>query len=123
MAEGSSPARVVTEEQKQMVTELVARGRSAMKQIEHYDQQTLDRLIQAVGWAVANDRTFQVISDMGIDESSLGDREGRPSKRMKIRGILRDALRAKSVGVIEETPPAAWSNTPSPRGSSPAWCP
>jgi len=104
MAEGSSPARVVTEEQKQMVAELVARGRSAMKQIEHYDQQTLDRLIQAVGWAVANDRTFQVISDMGIDESSLGDREGRPSKRMKIRGILRDALRAKSVGVIEEDP-------------------
>ena len=104
MAKAPSAPKIVTEEDKQMIADLVARGRAAMKAIEHYDQATLDRLIQAVGWAVANDKTFQVISDMGIDESGLGDRAGRPSKRFKIRGILRDALRAKTVGVIEEDP-------------------
>jgi sulfoacetaldehyde dehydrogenase len=41
---------------------------------------------------------------MGVDESGLGDREGRPNKRFKILGILRDALRQKSMGVIEEIP-------------------
>ena len=41
---------------------------------------------------------------MSVDESGIGDRDGRAAKRFKIHGILRDALRAKSVGVIEEDP-------------------
>ena len=41
---------------------------------------------------------------MGVDESGLGDREGRPGKRFKIMGVLRDALRQKSIGIIEEDP-------------------
>src|SRR5207344_3162578 len=41
---------------------------------------------------------------MSVDESGLGDRAGRPNKRFKIMGILRDALRQKSMGVIEELP-------------------
>jgi sulfoacetaldehyde dehydrogenase len=39
---------------------------------------------------------------MGVDESGAGDREGRVNKRFKIHGILRDALRQPSVGIIEE---------------------
>src|SRR5690554_6994095 len=35
---------------------------------------------------------------------SIGDREGRPNKRFKIQGILRDVLRQPSMGVIEEDP-------------------
>jgi sulfoacetaldehyde dehydrogenase len=38
---------------------------------------------------------------MGVDESGIGDREGRAGKRFKVLGVLRDALRGKSVGVIE----------------------
>ncbi len=34
----------------------------------------------------------------------MGDHVSRMGKRMKIRGVLRDALRQKSVGVIEEIP-------------------
>ena len=41
---------------------------------------------------------------MGVDESGIGDRVGRVGKRFKIRGVLRDALRQKSMGVIEEIP-------------------
>src|SRR5437763_17221230 len=41
---------------------------------------------------------------MGIAESGLGDADSRMGKRMKIRGVLRDALRQKSVGIIEEIP-------------------
>ena len=97
-------ARDVTAEEKQIVADTVARARVAQKQIEGYDEARLDRLIQAVGWAVANETTFQRLSDMGIDESGLGDRAGRPGKRFKIHGILRDALRARTVGIIEEDP-------------------
>src|SRR5208337_2970382 len=40
--------------------------------------------------------------NMSVDESGMGSRE--PRRRAKIMGILRDALRQKSVGIIEEIP-------------------
>lgn len=95
-------AKEISVEQKQQVDAMLARARKAMKAIEHYDQETVDRLVQAVAWAVANEKTFTALAQMGVDESGLGDREGRPGKRFKIIGILRDALRQKSVGIIEE---------------------
>src|SRR5580698_7804815 len=96
--------REITEAERELVANLVARARDAMRAIERYDQAQVDRLCQAVGWATANEETFHRLSDMGVDESGLGDRQGRPNKRFKIMGILRDALRQKSVGVIEEIP-------------------
>jgi sulfoacetaldehyde dehydrogenase len=97
-------ARAITEEEKQIVQELVRRARAAMIAVEDYDQAQVDRLCKAIAWATANERTFTRLSDMGVDESGLGDRKGRPNKRFKIMGILRDALRQKSIGVIEELP-------------------
>jgi sulfoacetaldehyde dehydrogenase len=97
-------ARSVTDEEKQYAQELLQRARCAMRAIENYDQKTIDRLCQAVAWATANEQTATRLAYMGVDESGLGDREGRPNKRFKIMGILRDALRQKSIGVIEEIP-------------------
>jgi sulfoacetaldehyde dehydrogenase len=102
MATGT--ARPITDQEKQTVQELVRRARVAMQEIENYDQARLDKLCQAIGWATANEKTFTRLSNMGVDESGLGDRAGRPNKRFKIMGILRDALRQKSVGIIEEIP-------------------
>ena len=98
------PVRPITPEEKAYADELLIRARAAMKQIEDYDQARVDRLCQALGWATANEKTFTRIAQMGVDESGLGDREGRVSKRFKVMGILRDVLRQKSVGVIEEIP-------------------
>lgn len=97
-------ARPITEEEKQYVHALLSKARAAMKSIEPFDQATVDRLCRAVGWATANERTFTRLSRMGVEESGLGDWEGRPNKRFKILGILRDALRQKSMGIIEEVP-------------------
>ena len=94
----------ITEEQQQELDEVFARARKALAIIETYDQARVDRLCQAVAWAVANKQTFTRLVDMGIEESGLGDAVSRMGKRMKIRGVLRDALRQKSVGVIEELP-------------------
>jgi sulfoacetaldehyde dehydrogenase len=83
---------------------MIARARTAMNEVAGYDQARIDRLCQALGWATANEKTFNRIVAMSIEESRLGDPEGRKSKRMKILGVLRDALRQKSTGVIEEIP-------------------
>src|SRR5215216_1230447 len=94
--------REITLEETQVVEQSIARARSAMRAIEHYDQATVDRLCRAIGWAAGNEATATRLANMSVDESGMGRRE--PRRRAKVLGILRDALRQKSMGVIEEIP-------------------
>ncbi|MGE5171246.1 MAG: aldehyde dehydrogenase family protein [Rudaea sp.] len=104
MATTTETKKGITEEQQQELDQAFERARKALAIIETYDQARVDRLCQAVAWAVANKKTFSRLVEMGIEESGLGDAVSRMGKRMKIRGVLRDALRQKSVGIIEELP-------------------
>ena len=97
-------ARPITQEEKDYAQELLSKARAAMKAVENYDQGSVDRLCRALGWATANEKTFTRVAQMGVDESGIGDRAGRAAKRFKIMGILRDTLRQKSMGIIEEDP-------------------
>jgi acyl-CoA reductase-like NAD-dependent aldehyde dehydrogenase len=101
---GTEVRKGITADQQQELDTVFERARKALSIIATYDQARVDRLCQAVAWAVANKKTFARLVDMGIAESGLGDPVSRMGKRMKIRGVLRDALRQKSVGVIEEIP-------------------
>ena len=97
-----SAGRSITAEEQAIVRTLVDNARSAMQAIESYDQDTVDRLCRAVAWAGGNEQTAVRLANMSVDESGMGGRE--PSRRAKVQGILRDALRQKSMGVIEELP-------------------
>ena len=96
--------RSITPEEKAYAAELLRRARIAQKEVENYDQAQVDRLCRAIAWATYKEETFKRIAVMGVEESGLGDPVGRVSKRFKIMGILRDVLRQKSVGIIEEIP-------------------
>jgi len=96
--------KALTPDQEAELADALKRARLALAEIGHYTQEQVDRLCQAVAWSVANEVAFERLVEMGIQESGLGDHVSRMSKRMKIRGILRDALRQKSVGIIEENP-------------------
>ncbi len=93
-----------SEEEKASALALLRRARAAMAAVDHYDQDTVDRLCQAVAWATANEETFGRLTRMSVEESGMGSAEGVPARRWKILGILRDALRTRSVGIIEEIP-------------------
>jgi sulfoacetaldehyde dehydrogenase len=98
------PPRSITPDESAHVDELVTRGRAALAAFEGATQAEVDRLCQAVAWAVANETTFTRLAHMGVEESGIGDPESRVGKRFKIMGILRDILRQRSIGVIEEIP-------------------
>jgi acyl-CoA reductase-like NAD-dependent aldehyde dehydrogenase len=97
-------ARLITDEEKSHASELLQKARAAMKAIEPYDQARVDDLCRAVSWATANEQTFVALTKMSVDESNMGSAEGGAARRFKVVGILRDALRQKSIGVIEEIP-------------------
>ena len=98
------PGRAVTAEEKAAAQEHLNRARAAMRSVDGYDQATVDRLCRAVAWATANEQTFGRLTRMSVNESGMGSAEGVPARRWKILGILRDALRTKSVGIIEDLP-------------------
>ena len=97
-------ARELTPEEKALAQDMLQKARAAMKAIENYDQARLDDLARAVSWAVANEKTFVRLTEMAVAESKMGNADGAVTRRFKIVGILRDALRQKSVGVIDEMP-------------------
>jgi sulfoacetaldehyde dehydrogenase len=97
-------AKPVTPEQIQMIEEMVARAHVAQDIIATYDQARVDRLCQAVAAAVCDMKVWAPICDEAVDETALGDKVTKRNKRNKIKLILRDCLRSKSVGVIEEIP-------------------
>lgn len=94
----------ISDGDRRYIDDMIGRARAAMHDVRNYEQARIDRLCQALGWATANEKTFGRIVAMSVAESGLGDPEGRNSKRMKIMGVLRDALRQKSTGIIEEIP-------------------
>ena len=102
MAVAVASERAITPQEQTLVDTLVARARDAMAAIDQYDQPTVDRLCRAVAWAGGNEQTALKLASMSVDESGMGSRE--PRRRAKVLGILRDALRQKSVGIIEEIP-------------------
>src|SRR6185503_2381564 len=77
----ASMARTITAEETDVVAALVSNARAAMRAIE-------EAAIR--------------LASMSVDERGMGRRE--PTRRAKVLGILRDALRQKSMGVIEEDP-------------------
>jgi sulfoacetaldehyde dehydrogenase len=107
-------ARTITDQEKSVAQELLGKAKAAMRAIECYDQQAVDRVCRAVAWASANEQTAIRLANMSVDESGMGSRE--PTRRAKVQGILRDALRQKSMGVIEEIPEKGIAKYAKPAG-------
>ena len=110
-------ARSVTEEEKKQAQDLLHNARAAMRISYCYDQQRVDDLSRATAWAIANEKTFVALTVMSVEESGMGSIEGAPARRFKIMGILRDALRQKSVGIIEELPEKGIAKYAKPAGA------
>ena len=94
-----------SDEAKTFIAELVARSRAAQRQIEHFSQEQVDALIRAMVWAVARPGIAEEIAQFTIDETQLGNYDGKFLKiQRKTRATLFDIIHEKSVGVIEEYP-------------------
>jgi sulfoacetaldehyde dehydrogenase len=82
---------------------LIARSRAAQEQIADYTQEQVDRLIRGMVWAVAKEATAEKIAQQTVDETQLGNYDGKYLKIFrKTRATLMDIIDDKSVGVIEE---------------------
>jgi sulfoacetaldehyde dehydrogenase len=109
-----SEPRALTAAEEQTAQDLLARARAAMRAIADLDQAAVDRLCRAIAWAGGNENTATQLAQMSVDESGMGSPE--PKRRAKVQGVLRDALRQKSMGIIEEIPERAIVKYAKPAG-------
>ncbi len=87
---------------EEFVKGLVDRARKAQEAIEDYTQEQVDRLVEAVVWNIVKDGPAQEISKLAVEESRMGNYEGKYNKLMaKSKGAVRDMKGKKTVGVIE----------------------
>lgn len=106
------------------VAQLIARSRAAQAQIENYTQEQVDLLIRAMVWAVARPGMAEMIAQFTVDETQLGNYDGKFLKiQRKTRATLMDIIDDKSVGIIEELPERNIVKIAKPMGVIGALCP
>jgi len=90
-------------EAKEKIAALMKRARDAQEKIEYWDQEQVDTLTKALVWDIVKPGVIEKVAQMAVDESQLGNYQGKYTKlQKKLRGALRDMMGKKSVGVIEE---------------------
>ena len=88
---------------QQEMAAMIERSRKAQEQIADYSQEQVDELIRAMVYAVAREDRAEEIAQFTVDETQLGNYEGKYLKiHRKTRATLMDIINDKSVGVIEE---------------------
>ena len=92
-------------EARAAVAVMIERARAAQEQIADYNQEQVNQLITAMVWAVAREDRSEEIARFTVNETQLGNYEGKYLKiHRKTRATLMDIIDDKSVGVIEEIP-------------------
>lgn len=86
-----------------VVDELVKRGRAAQAQFANADQATVDEAVTALAWSLYNPAHAKELAELAVADTKLGNVPDKIIKKTrKTFGTLRDLMRVKSVGIIEE---------------------
>ena len=87
------------------VAELVAKARQAMSGFAHAEQSRVDEAVTALAWSIYQPEHAKMLAEMAVHDTGLGNVPDKIIKNQrKTFGTLRDLMRAKTVGVIEELP-------------------
>jgi sulfoacetaldehyde dehydrogenase len=86
-----------------VVDELVRKGRAAQAAFANADQATVDEAVTALAWSLYNPAHARELAELAVADTKLGNVPDKIIKKQrKTFGTLRDLMRVKSVGIIEE---------------------
>ena len=107
-----------------IVDALVRRGRAAMMEFAGADQARVDEAVTALAWSLYKPAHAEALAQMAVDDTGLGNAADKVVKNQrKTFGTLRDLMRVKSVGIIEEQPALGLVKYAKPVGVVGAVCP
>ena len=86
-----------------IVSELISNARMAMKEFSLADQGRVDEAVTALAWSIFEDSRARELAEIAVRDTGLGDVDSKVIKNTrKTFGALRDLLRVKTVGIIED---------------------
>ena len=101
----SQPAELFGRDPVAIVDALVRRGRAAMEAFDASDQARVDEAVTALAWALYKPENAEDLAAMAVEDTGLGNAADKVVKNQrKTFGTLRDLIRVKSVGIVEEQP-------------------
>lgn len=88
-----------------VIADLIANARRAMAQFAGADQARVDEAVTALCWAIYKPEHARETAELAVAGTGLGNVEDKIIKNQRKNfGTLRDLMRVKTVGVIEELP-------------------
>ena len=101
----AAEAEVFERDPMAIVDALVRRGRVAMDAFADSDQARVDEAVTAIAWSLYKPAHAETLAAMAVEDTGLGNAADKVLKNQrKTFGTLRDLMRVKSVGIIEEQP-------------------
>jgi sulfoacetaldehyde dehydrogenase len=89
----------------QEVAAIVARAHAAQEAIANWDQERVDELVTAVGWAIVRKDHAESLAQLAVDEGGFGTYADKLTKiQRRVNGLLADMRGMKTVGIVEEDP-------------------
>ncbi len=86
-----------------VIDELVRRARKAMAEFVNADQARVDEAVTALAWSLYNPQHAKELAELAVADTKLGNVPDKIIKKQrKTFGTLRDLMRVKTVGIIEE---------------------
>ena len=94
-----------TGEEITQIDRLIEQGRTAMAEIASADQARVDEIVTAIAWSLYKPENAQQLAEMAVADTGIGNVEDKVIKNQrKTFGTLRDLMRAKTVGIIDNDP-------------------
>jgi len=92
-------------QEQEIVQDFIVRSREAMKSIAHEDPQRIDELVTAVAWSLYKPENAKRLAESAVRDTGIGNVEDKIIKNQrKTFGTLRDLMRVRTVGMIENSP-------------------
>jgi sulfoacetaldehyde dehydrogenase len=121
----SAPEQATAQREPQpAIDALMHNGRQAMKSLANASQERVDEAVRAMAWGVYEPARARELAELAVADTGLGNVPDKITKNQrKTFGTLRDLLRARTVGVIEDNPALGLVKYAKPVGVVAAVCP
>ncbi|MEM7070607.1 MAG: aldehyde dehydrogenase family protein [Pseudomonadota bacterium] len=87
------------------ISRQIERARVAMEHYENTSQERVDEAVTAIAWSLYKPEHAKLLAEMAVAKTGLGNVDSKIIKnRRKTFGTLRDLMRVKTVGMIEDNP-------------------
>ncbi len=101
----NQPQSVAGRDRGVLVDGLVGRARAAMAAFYVADQARVDEAVTALAWSLYMPEHAAELAALAVEDTGLGNAPDKVTKNQrKTFGTLRDLMRVRSVGIIEEDP-------------------